>query len=116
MRIRAARLVGAVEASGHAALGKDAGEVAGIGPIGVLISTDYDALVTADTVTLDFTIPAAALAHLRTAVAKQAAIVIGTTGFSAEQRAEAESYSAPNPFRHCAEYEHWRERPAQSCC
>ena len=87
----AARLVGAVEAAGHAAVRKDAGDVAGIGPIGVRISTDYDALVTADTVTLDFTIPAAALAHLRTAVAKQAAIVIGTTGFSAEQRTEAEA-------------------------
>src|SRR5215470_9121865 len=84
-----ARLVGAVEAAGHAAVGKDAGDVAGIGPIGAPISADYDALVTADTVTLDFTIPEAALAHLRTAVAKQAAIVIGTTGFSAEQRTEA---------------------------
>src|SRR3954463_9306774 len=77
----AARLVGAVEASGHAAIGKDAGEVAGSGPIGIPISANYEALVTADTVTLDFTIPEAALAHLRTAVAKQAAIVIGTTGF-----------------------------------
>ena len=87
----AARLVGAVEAVGHTAIGKDAGEVAGIGPIGIPISADYEALVTANTVTLDFTIPEAALAHLRTAVAKQAAIVIGTTGFSAEQRAEAEA-------------------------
>jgi 4-hydroxy-tetrahydrodipicolinate reductase len=89
-----ARLVGAVEAAGHTAIGKDAGEVAGIGPIGVLISTDYETLVTADTVTLDFTIPEAALAHLRTAVAKQAAIVIGTTGFSAEQRTEAEAIAS----------------------
>jgi 4-hydroxy-tetrahydrodipicolinate reductase len=80
----AARLVGAVEAAGHAAIGKDAGDVAGIGPIGVPLSADYDALVTADTVTLDFTIPEAAVAHLH-GVAKQAAIVIGTNGFSAER-------------------------------
>ncbi len=86
-----ARLVGAVEAVGHPAIGKDAGEVAGLGFIGVPISAEYEALVTADTVTLDFTVPEAALAHLRAAAAKQAAIVIGTTGFSAAQRSEAEA-------------------------
>lgn len=85
-----ARLVGAVEAAKHWALGKDAGEVAGIGPIGVSITNDYGALATSETVTLDFTLPEAALAHLRIAAAKGAAIAIGTTGFSAEQRAEAE--------------------------
>lgn len=86
-----ARLVGAIEAREHPALGKDAGEVAGLGPIGVPLTADYAALATADTVTLDFTVPEAALAHLRTAAAQQAAIVIGTTGFSAEQRAESET-------------------------
>lgn len=86
-----ARLVGAIEAPGHPALGKDAGDVAGLGPIGVLMTSDYAALAAADTVTLDFTMPEAALAHLRVAVAQQAAIVIGTTGFSAEQRAETEA-------------------------
>ncbi len=83
-------LVGAVEARGHATLGQDAGEVAGIGKIGVTITEDYEALAAPDTVTLDFTVAKAALEHLRAAVAKGAAIVIGTTGFSAEERAEAE--------------------------
>lgn len=85
-----ARLVGAVEAAKHWALGKDAGEVAGIGPIGVPITADYGALAKPETVTLDFTLPEAALTHLRIATAKGAAIAIGTTGFSAEQRTEAE--------------------------
>lgn len=89
-----ARLAAAVEAPGHWAVGKDAGEVAGIGPIGVKIADDYGAVATRDTVTLDFTIPKAALEHLRTAVEKGAAIVIGTTGFSAAQRAEAEEIAA----------------------
>src|SRR5262245_6675158 len=84
------RLVGTVEAQRHPVIGKDAGEVAGIGTIGLRVTADYESLSTPDTVTLDFTIPEAALEHLRTAVAKGAAIVIGTTGFSAEQRAEAE--------------------------
>lgn len=85
-----ARLVGAIEATGHWALGKDAGEVAGLGPIGVQVTSDYVVVAAPDTVTLDFTVPDAALAHLRTAVATGAAIVIGTTGWSAAQRAEAD--------------------------
>lgn len=84
------RLVGAIEAPSHQAIGKDAGEVAGIGTIGVKVSADYNALAAPGNVTLDFTVAEAALEHLRTAAAKGAAIVIGTTGFSAEQRAEAE--------------------------
>jgi 4-hydroxy-tetrahydrodipicolinate reductase len=84
------RLVGAIEAAGHLAIGKDAGEVAGIGAVGVKVSADYGTLAAPDTVTLDFTVPEAALEHLRTAVAQGAAIAIGTTGFSTEQRTEAE--------------------------
>jgi 4-hydroxy-tetrahydrodipicolinate reductase len=84
------RLVGAVEALGHPAIGKDAGEVAGIGSVGVKVTADYGAVAAPENVTLDFTVAEAALDHLRTAVSKGAAIVIGTTGFSAEQRTEAE--------------------------
>jgi 4-hydroxy-tetrahydrodipicolinate reductase len=85
-----ARLVGAVEAPSHPAIGKDAGEIAGIGAVGVKISADYSTLARPDTVTLDFTVAEAAVEHLHTAVTNGAAIVIGTTGFSPEQRAEAE--------------------------
>ena len=85
-----AHLVGAVEMPEHWALGKDAGEIAGIGAIGVKVTNDYAALATPDTVTLDFTLPGAALKHLQIAAANGAAIAIGTTGFSIGQRAEAE--------------------------
>jgi 4-hydroxy-tetrahydrodipicolinate reductase len=88
------RLVGAVEMPEHWTLGKDAGEVAGIGAIGVKVTADYAALAAPDTVTLDFTLPGAALKHLQLAAANGAAIVIGTTGFSAEQRAEAEKVAS----------------------
>ena len=85
-----ARLVGAIEAVGHPALGKDAGEEAGVGSIGVTLSDDYAAAANGDNVTLDFTLADVAMAHLRTAVEKGAAIAIGTTGLSAQQRAEVE--------------------------
>ena len=40
------RLVGAIEAAGHWAIGKDAGEVAGVGPIGVKVTSGYDTIAT----------------------------------------------------------------------
>ena len=86
----ATALAGAVEASGNPTLGKDAGEVAGTGRLGVPISDDFAALATADAVALDFTNAAAALEHLRTAVAMQSPIVIGSTGFTAQQQAEVD--------------------------
>jgi len=86
-----AELAAAVEADGHPALGRDAGEVAGGAPLGVAIGADYAAAAAPDTVTLDFTIASAALAHLKVASAKQAAIVIGTTGFSESESREAKA-------------------------
>jgi 4-hydroxy-tetrahydrodipicolinate reductase len=84
-----AMLAGAVEAEAHPALGRDAGEIAGGGALGVTLSADYASVARPDTVTLDFTIAPAALAHLRTAAESGAAIVVGTTGFSAEESREA---------------------------
>jgi 4-hydroxy-tetrahydrodipicolinate reductase len=84
----AATLAGAVEATGHATLGKDAGEVAGVGHLGVPISEDFAAALSSGVVALDFTNAAAALEHLRTAVERRNPIVIGATGFNAQQQAE----------------------------
>ena len=84
-----ARLLAAVEVPGHPAIGRDAGEVAGIAPLGVRIMDTY--APTSESVTLDFTAPAAALAHLEAAAGAGAAIVVGTTGFGATERARADT-------------------------
>ncbi|MDX2167621.1 MAG: 4-hydroxy-tetrahydrodipicolinate reductase [Deltaproteobacteria bacterium] len=83
-----ARLAAAVEMPGHPALGQDAGVLAGGAPLGVVLTSDYAAAAQPDTVTLDFTAAPAAIEHLRSAVANQAGIVIGTTGFSADEQRE----------------------------
>ena len=62
-----ATLAAAVEAPGHPALGRDAGEVAGVAAAGVPIVDRY--APPTDSVTLDFTAPAAALQHLESAAA-----------------------------------------------
>ncbi len=82
------RLVAALEASGHPALGRDAGELAGITRAGVKVGADAAAEITRDRVLIEFSVPEASLAHLRLVAQAGARAVIGTTGFSAEQRAE----------------------------
>ena len=84
------RLAGALEAANAGFTGQDAGELAGVGKIGVAVTADYGSIAKPDTVTLDFTSAAASMDHLEVAVAKGAAIVIGSTGFTPEleQRAK----------------------------
>jgi 4-hydroxy-tetrahydrodipicolinate reductase len=87
-----ATLAAAVEAPGHPAVGRDAGEVAGVAPAGVKLVDGY--APPEGSVTLDFTAPSAALAHLEIAAAAGAAIVVGTTGFTSEERTRAATLAA----------------------
>lgn len=74
----------AVERPGSSVIGSDAGELAGIGNIGVPIS---DKLSVAEfDVLIDFTRPEATLNNLALCLAARKKMVIGTTGFSPEQR------------------------------
>jgi 4-hydroxy-tetrahydrodipicolinate reductase len=90
----ALRIAGAVEAPGHPSLGRDAGEVAGGAAAGVRIGAALDAVCTPETVVLDFTAPAAALAHARIAAARGAGLVLGTTGLDRDQEAELRTVAA----------------------
>ena len=78
----------AIERSGSACLGKDAGEVAGLGPIGIPVTDDpLAAFVSADGV-IDFTSPAATTEFAGLAAQARIVHVIGTTGCSAEDEAK----------------------------
>jgi 4-hydroxy-tetrahydrodipicolinate reductase len=81
-------LVAALEAGGHPALGRDAGEVAGIGRAGVPIESDPGRAITADRTVVEFSMPEPTLQHLRLVAERGARAVIGTTGFSPAQRDE----------------------------
>jgi 4-hydroxy-tetrahydrodipicolinate reductase len=78
----------AVEVKGHAAVGEDAGEVAGCGHTGVTIGDDLSALIERGEVIVDFSAPGATLAHLRVAAQHRRAMVIGTTGLSSQELAD----------------------------
>lgn len=88
------RVVAALEAPNHPDLGRDAGEVAGIKRLDVPVTVDLPAGVD---VLIEFTAPAPTVAHAQACAAAGAAIVIGTTGLSAEQKAAIAALSARIP-------------------
>ena len=92
------RLVAALEAAGHPALGADAGELAGVGRLGVAIGDDAGAAITRGRVLVEFSVPEATLAHLRRAAEAGAAAVIGTTGLSPSQRDEVAGLARRAPI------------------
>jgi len=83
----------ATERAGHDLLGSDVGVVAGVGELGVIINEDLESLVDQFDVLIDFTAPAATLAHLELCRRHGKRIVIGTTGFSDEQKQRIEAAS-----------------------
>ncbi|GGE04488.1 4-hydroxy-tetrahydrodipicolinate reductase [Rhizobium anhuiense] len=82
--IEGVRLHAAVERVGSPFVGKDAGEIAGLGPTGVIIGDDpLNAFLDAEGV-LDFTSPAATVEFSGLAAQARIVHVIGTTGCSAD--------------------------------
>ena len=77
-------LVGAVDAPGSAVIGRDAGELAGLGANGVTVGTDAAPLLGKADGLLDFTIPAATLAYAELVARTGGVHVIGTTGLTGE--------------------------------
>jgi 4-hydroxy-tetrahydrodipicolinate reductase len=82
-----ATLAAAIERPDSSLMGADAGELAGVGSLGIRITGDLAAVVNDFDVLIDFTVPAATIANLE--ICRQAGrrIVIGTTGLNEEQKA-----------------------------
>ena len=92
------RLVGALEAPGHGALGRDAGEAAGVGRLAVPITADVEAALAKDRILIEFSVPEASLAHARVVARQGGRAVIGTTGFTAAQREELKEIGRSVPI------------------
>lgn len=82
-----ATLAGALDVSGSPALGQDATGFLGH-PSGILVTDDLHAGLKDADVLIDFTRPEGTLAHLAVARELGVRMVIGTTGFDDEQKAE----------------------------
>lgn len=86
--IPGAKLVGALEREGADTIGRDAGEIAGLGANGVIISDQPDNILANADALIDFTTPETSVYFSKLAAEYNLVHVIGTTGCSQQQDEE----------------------------
>jgi 4-hydroxy-tetrahydrodipicolinate reductase len=82
-----AQLTAAFERKGGASVGIDAGDLIGVGKLGVVVTDDVSAKVNEFDVLIDFTAPEATIAHVQLCRQAHKKMVIGTTGLSDADKA-----------------------------
>ncbi len=75
-------IAGGTEMAGGAAVGRDVGELAGLGPLGLGVGDNPAPLFAEADAVIDFTVPAASVGHAALAAANGTVHIIGTTGMS----------------------------------
>ncbi|WGS42600.1 4-hydroxy-tetrahydrodipicolinate reductase [Burkholderia sp. JSH-S8] len=88
-----AQLVGALDRAGSPFLGQDAGAFLGK-QTGVTLTDDLDAVFAQADYLIDFTRPEGTIAHVEAALRHDVKLVIGTTGFTDEQKATLHAAAA----------------------
>ncbi|MCX5829278.1 MAG: 4-hydroxy-tetrahydrodipicolinate reductase [Deltaproteobacteria bacterium] len=86
-------VVAGVEKKGHPVVGKDLGEMLGLGKSGKTIVDDLKKVIDSGDVIIDFTHHESSLQNLELAAKKGKPIVIGTTGFTAEELKKARMFA-----------------------
>ena len=79
-------LAGAFERPDHPLVGQDVGPGAGLGELGIRLAGSLDEILANGQVIIDFTQPEASLRNMAQAAEAGLAMVVGTTGFTAEQQ------------------------------
>lgn len=87
-------LAAATEQPDSSLLGADAGELAGVGRLGIEVGQELEPMLAGCEVLIDFTTPAATLGHLELCRRAGKRMVIGTTGFTPDRRAAIEAAGA----------------------
>ena len=77
------QVVAALEYAAHPQLGVDAGQIAGAGPLGILLTSTLDTPVDA---VIDFSTPAGARSIIQTCLQKRVPLVMATTGLEESDR------------------------------
>jgi 4-hydroxy-tetrahydrodipicolinate reductase len=91
-------VVAAVASLTSPAIGKDAGELAGIKPIGVRVTNDLAAALSQADVAIDFSDPRATQSNLTACRLARKPLLIGTTGFAADLTAAFEAAAKDLPL------------------
>lgn len=92
------QIVGAICHDADPCCGKDLGELAGVGVLGVEVTSDVDAGLLGAEVVIDFSLPPALGSLLRYASKRGVALVSGTTGFTPEQERQLEHAAQTLPL------------------
>lgn len=87
----------AMQRVGSSLVGVDVGELAGVGKIGLAVVDNLAAYIDQIDVVIDFTRPDFTLANLEICVAHNKPIVIGTTGFSEDEKQQIEQVGKSIP-------------------
>ena len=98
------QLAAAIERPESSLLGSDAGELAGIGNIGVEVVGDLESVLNQCDVVIDFTAPAATAVHLELCRNAGVAMVIGTTGMSDAEKQQLDQVATQIPLVYAANY------------
>lgn len=83
------RIAAAIEAADNPKLGKDIGDICGIGALGVKVTAELPP-IGVDAV-IDFSMPEGTMAIVRACVSKRTPLVVATTGFTAHEKSEIEA-------------------------
>ncbi len=78
-------LAAATERRGHPSLGKDPGELFGLGSTGLRLTSDLSAVLVNADCAVEFSSPSASLSNLEVVVSMEKPYVNGTTGFSEKE-------------------------------
>ena len=98
------QLAAAVERPESTLIGTDAGELAGIGAVGVKVVGSLEEVLKDVDVVIDFTAPVATESNLKLCSTAGVAMVIGTTGFSDEQKDILNDSATKTPVVYAANY------------
>ncbi len=97
-------LVAAIEQSGHPVIGADAGEIAGIGTNGIIVTDDLDSVCGSFEILIDFTIAPSAVENVNICLANNRKMVIGTTGLSESEREQVREAAQTIPIVHASNF------------
>lgn len=97
-------LTAAIERQGSSLVGADAGEVAAIGRLDVQIVDDLQSVINDIDVLIDFSLPDATEQNMQICAANNVAMVIGTTGFNAQQEQVLAKASEQVPIVYAGNY------------
>lgn len=91
------RIVGAIDRPEATGFGRDVGELAGIGALGVTLSSDLSAALGGADVMVDFSAPSATAGNIAAAASAGVAVLVGTTGLetAAQKAATAAAQRVP---------------------